>query len=340
MRGYDGYELSTPAAERAKRLRKQRSLRAQALARIFGLIMGGPLPMPALPQERPAVVAEDPRRRGGQGGRESEAELASVRAHYPEARLMEQLGRLATRTVDDAEAEALIGALVPLAGRVVPQAESALLRATPALVGGLSNAVRVLREHPATTPLVRCLPTVTRRTALDLGRRASHGRPIPPQAARHALARQTMRVLGTACDHQAEGLLERESPRGGRATRTLPRLTNKQLRFAIKQAAKRAATTPFRSPKGCNDLCVSLLEVLRNRRGVRIGLYPLAKDAQGRFKLPTKPGVAPPEGWDAHIVVQLGSGRVVDPLRGKIYPSLHALRADIFTAPVRTQVER
>jgi hypothetical protein len=216
-------EWETDEAQRRARLRKQRSLRRQALARIFGLIMGGPLHAPAIPPPQPVVVTEDQRRRGGSGGSggsggESEAERAVIRAHRAEGRLMEHLGRLATRTRDEAEAEALVGALVPLAATLVPSARPALMRATPGLVAGLSGAARVLRAHPATRPLVRRLPTVARRTALVLGRRAAQGRPAPPEVALGALARQAMRVLGAGGPEQAAGSFETGPPPPARPT--------------------------------------------------------------------------------------------------------------------------
>lgn len=259
-------EWETDAAtERQKRLRKQRSLRKWALGRIFGLIMGGPLPMPAVPPpERPATVAEDPRRRGGHGGgsRESEAELEAIRAHPPEARLMEHLGRLATRTVDDSEAEALIGALVPLAARVVPQAEPALMRAASQLVPGLSGAARVLREHPATRPLVGRIPTVARRTAIDLGRRASLALPTPPEEAVRALARQAMRVLGEGTGQVAR-LLE------SGATRT-PEQIAKDIGRRIYNALRRPGQSSGPRSGGSGELqhevARQLMEKLRQNR--------------------------------------------------------------------------
>lgn len=184
---------------------QRRRLRRRALARIVSLVLR-PLPGPALPPpEPPPIVSDDTRRRGAQGGRERMAELESVRAHYPEAQLMEHLGRLATRTSDEAEAEALIGALMPLAAQMTPRAEGALLRAAPQLVHGLSCAARVLRSHPATRPLVRRLPTVARRTAIELGRRLSRGRPASPEAAVRSLVRQAIKVLDQDAPERAAG---------------------------------------------------------------------------------------------------------------------------------------
>jgi hypothetical protein len=110
--------------------------------------------------------------------------------------MMEHLGHCAAKAQREAEAEAFIGALVPLAARLIPKAASALTRAAPHLVRGLSQATRTLRRNPQTRPFVRTLPTVMRRTAASLARRAVQGQQVTPRAAVRTLARQTVRVVG------------------------------------------------------------------------------------------------------------------------------------------------
>ena len=126
---------------------------------------------------------------------ESEAELNPVRKWYPDA-MLEHLGHAAAETENEAEAEALAGAMIPLAARVVPSAAAAMMRATPALVCGLAGVTRALRRGPGTKPLVRVVPSIARRTAAAIGRQAAAGTPVSPQAAVKALAAETMRVLG------------------------------------------------------------------------------------------------------------------------------------------------
>jgi hypothetical protein len=109
--------------------------------------------------------------------------------------LMEHLGHAATTARSEAEAESFIGALVPLAAQVVPQAARAITRATPGLVSGLSGVAQVLRRNPSTRPLVRTLPTIMRRTAISVARQAAQGQPVTPQAAVRTMARQTAQVL-------------------------------------------------------------------------------------------------------------------------------------------------
>jgi hypothetical protein len=125
---------------------------------------------------------------------EYEGGLNPIRRVYPDA-LMEHLGHAAAQTESEAEAEAFIAALIPLATRLIPRAASAVMRATPQLIRGVTRVTRTLRRNPATRPLVRTMPTVVRRTAASLARQSARGRPVTPQAALRTLAQQTRRVL-------------------------------------------------------------------------------------------------------------------------------------------------
>ncbi|MFZ4656177.1 MAG: hypothetical protein ACOYNY_04150 [Caldilineaceae bacterium] len=186
-----------------------RTARAAALAVRIANLARNPLPEPALPLPPPPIA--DIRRRdsgaaSGPPSREYEGEFENeyeyeyeinpIRRVYPEA-LMEHLGHAAAQARTEAEAEAFIGALVPLAARIIPRAAPALMRVAPQLIQGVAGATRVLRRNPATRPLVRTLPTVVRRTAAQLARQSAQGRPITPQAAARTLAQQTARVIGS-----------------------------------------------------------------------------------------------------------------------------------------------
>jgi hypothetical protein len=155
-------------------------------------------------------------------------EISPVRKIYPDA-MMEHLGHAAAETQSEAEAEAMAGAMIPLAGRIVPRAAPALMRATPGLVCGVSGVIRGLRQDPTTRPLVRVVPTIIRATAANIARQASHGAAVTPQAAVRALARQTLRVLGSP-QHSARAFrhsraLDRQFHRtsGTHLCRTCPR---------------------------------------------------------------------------------------------------------------------
>jgi hypothetical protein len=129
-----------------------------------------------------------------EGEEEGEWEANPIRRAYPDA-LMEHLGHAASEAESEAEAEAFVGALIPLAARVIPRVAPAIMRAAPQLIRGVARVTRTLRRNPATRPLVRTVPTIVRRTAATLARRATRGRPVTPQVAVRTLAGQTARVL-------------------------------------------------------------------------------------------------------------------------------------------------
>lgn len=127
---------------------------------------------------------------------EGEGEINPIRRIYPAA-LMEHLGHAAAEAESEEEAEAFLGALVPLAARVLPQAASTIMRVAPSLIRGVAGAARTLRSNPATRQLVRTLPTVVRQTTAALARQAQQGRPVTPQTAVRTLARQTQQIVAS-----------------------------------------------------------------------------------------------------------------------------------------------
>jgi len=137
-----------------------------------------------------------------EGEYEWEAEANPLRRVYPDA-LMEHMGHMATEAESEAEAEAFIGALVPLAAQVLPRVAPHIMRAAPRLIRGISRVTRTLRRNPATRPLVRALPSIIRRTVETVARQTRQGRPVTPQTVVRALGQQTRRVLTSpaACRH-------------------------------------------------------------------------------------------------------------------------------------------
>jgi len=150
-----------------------------------------------------------------------EEEVSPIRKIYSDV-MMEHLGHAAAET--HSEAEALAGAMVPLAARVIPQAAPAIMRAAPGLVCGLAGVVHSLRRSPATRPLVRTVPAIVRRTAASIAQQASQGVRVTPQAAVRALGQQTVRVLGSsrqaAQAFRRSQRLDRHFHRSGPATVT------------------------------------------------------------------------------------------------------------------------
>jgi len=188
---------------------------------------------PALPPPEPApVVAQDERKRGAAGSPpedefefegEGEFEFSDApRGRMTPPTLMRYLAREAERAQSEDEAEAFIGALVPLAAQAVRHGAPAVMRVAPQLISGLSQAASAMRRDPRTRTLVRQLPAVAQRTAASIAQRAAHGGTVTPASATRSLARQLVyqHSLSTrarsGAGGQAEYMDERPQRRGGR----------------------------------------------------------------------------------------------------------------------------
>lgn len=114
---------------------------------------------------------------------------------YPDA-VMAHLSHAAATAENEAEAEAFVGALVPIAAGMARRAAPALLRSSPSLVRGLAGVTRTLRGNTSTRPLVQTLPTILTRTTRSLARQVGQGRAVTPRTAVRTLAQQTAAVLG------------------------------------------------------------------------------------------------------------------------------------------------
>jgi hypothetical protein len=67
----------------------------------------------------------------------------------------------------------------------------------PHLVRGTAVLTRILRRRRITRPAVRTVPTIVRRTAQTLARRAAAGQPVTRRTAARVMATQTRRVIGS-----------------------------------------------------------------------------------------------------------------------------------------------
>ena len=124
----------------------------------------------------------------------------SVAAHQ-EAMLMELIAYEAAHTPNEAEAEALAGSLVPLAGRSSRPTPPAVRAAIPALARATGQLVGSLRRSPATRKLIPAVSTILGRTNTVLSQAAAQGAPVTPKAAVRTMANQTYKVLSnpTVC---------------------------------------------------------------------------------------------------------------------------------------------
>ena len=141
---------------------------------------------------------------------EGEGEISPVSKVYPDA-MMEHLAHVAMEAESEAEAAEGFLPLVPmiaskllplaakalprLAGRALPKVARQVSRVTPRLVRGVTHLTRVLHRNPRTRPLIRAVPSITRRAVTTIARRAAAGHPVTPQLAARILAHQRRRVL-------------------------------------------------------------------------------------------------------------------------------------------------
>ena len=125
-----------------------------------------------------------------EGEYELEGEMEAMTANQATAEFM---AAVAARAQSEAEAEAMAGAAT--VASISSRDLATLRRVLPNLVEGTAALTRILRRRRSTRPAVRLVPTVVRRTARTLVRRAAAGQPVTRRAAARAMAQQTRTVL-------------------------------------------------------------------------------------------------------------------------------------------------
>jgi len=133
---------------------------------------------------------------------EAEGFVNPVRRIYRDAELMAHLSSRAAQADSEAEAEAFLGALVPIAARLIPRATQLLVRNAPTLIRGVSRLGQQLRRDPATRRFITAIPVILQRTAQSLADQAATGRPISADTVIQTLTSVASRVLGRAANRQ------------------------------------------------------------------------------------------------------------------------------------------
>jgi hypothetical protein len=127
----------------------------------------------------------------------AEAEWEGGHPAAQEAALTEVLAAEAAHTASETEAEALLGAALPITIRII-SGRRRLRRVTPALVSANARLVRGLRRSgPAGPALLRVVPKIQRNTVATIRHAQRTGRPVPPSMVAPIMAAQAARVLGT-----------------------------------------------------------------------------------------------------------------------------------------------
>lgn len=160
----------------------------------------------------------------GEGEFEYEYEYEAVpMSEYEVA--MEHLAYQAANSESEAEAEAFLGALVPMAARLIPSAAKAITSVAPSLVRGVSQIGQALHKNPTTRKLLQTAPTILKGTMQTLARQVEQGKPLSSTTALRALAANTANVLDNPpkvkaamkkshrAQHQAKAIASRNGKR-------------------------------------------------------------------------------------------------------------------------------
>jgi hypothetical protein len=68
---------------------------------------------------------------------------------------------------------------------------------SPTLSSASARLTKVMKNNPATKPLVKVVPTIAKKTVATLARKAAKGKPVTPAIAKRVMAKQAIRVLST-----------------------------------------------------------------------------------------------------------------------------------------------
>lgn len=177
--------------------------------------------------------------------------------------LMAHLGNAAASAESEEEAEAFLGALVPLAAQLIPRVAPIVMRAAPQLINGVASAARTLMNSPTTQQLVRTLPTIAKNTVGAIARQVANGRPVTVQSAVRTLARQTANVIGNP--QQATRAYQRNKSLDRAHHRTAPKPTapinrpkpQPQAQQRRAQPQPRAAGGGARGARGAQNRCAN-----------------------------------------------------------------------------------
>ncbi|MER3436028.1 MAG: hypothetical protein C4288_22335 [Leptolyngbya sp. ERB_1_1] len=158
-------------------------------------------------------LAKKPRRRRRYGQREfefenenenefesnsfamSEGEFEAGSMNESEA-LMEYFAYKAATSESEAEAEAFLGALIPLAAKLMPVAKQVVTAAAPSLIEGVASLGKSLYNDRSTRRLVETVPDILKGAITNLAQQASQGQSIDSAAAIRALSGSTATMFG------------------------------------------------------------------------------------------------------------------------------------------------
>ncbi|GAB4131358.1 MAG: hypothetical protein Fur0046_00240 [Cyanobacteria bacterium J069] len=110
--------------------------------------------------------------------------------------MAEHLAHMAANSQSEAEAEAFIGALIPMVARGLSAAAPVISRIAPQIIRPMALAGRALLQDPKTRQLVRTFPTIARSSMATLAQRVAKGQPVNARVAARTVAGNVAQVLG------------------------------------------------------------------------------------------------------------------------------------------------
>ncbi|TWP51832.1 hypothetical protein FKR81_13345 [Lentzea tibetensis] len=102
----------------------------------------------------------------------------------------------AANAESEAEAEAFLGALIPLAAKVLPKAMPVIRKFGPQLIKGVAKVGRQLWNRPETRQLVKAVPSAVLKTAGDLAGQWADGKDISARRAIGTFGKNMADTLG------------------------------------------------------------------------------------------------------------------------------------------------
>ncbi len=140
-------------------------------------------------------LSKTPRQDEGEYEYQFEAEYENLPTREHEV-FMENLAYRAAECESEAEAEAFMGALLPVSARLFPRNSLHLISSlTPPLIDGVASMTGVLHRSPKTRPLLRTFPYIINLTVKNLANRAQQGQSISQKVALRSLAAHTAKIL-------------------------------------------------------------------------------------------------------------------------------------------------
>ncbi len=117
-------------------------------------------------------------------------------ADTPDAAMIDRLAYLASKSNNEAEAEAFFGAIASLASQIIPKALPMINKALPLITKGIARVGRHLLSSPATKKLIRTtIPAIAEGTVKSLANHVSQGGSLDKRTVVRALASNTNRSL-------------------------------------------------------------------------------------------------------------------------------------------------